>query len=110
MSISASTVKNIAPEFEDEDDSRIDTFIGYAEMYVNSKTWGTKADYATALFTAHLLTVSGSGGSTGVTSERVGDLSTSYAVNDSNDLGSTSYGKLYLSLRKTLVISPNVIS
>lgn len=110
MSVSAATVKNIAPEFEDQDDSRVDTFIGYAEMYVNTTTWGTKADYATALFTAHLMTISASGGSTGVTSERVGDLATSYAVNSSNDLGTTSYGKLFLTLRKSLVISPNVIS
>lgn len=111
MAISADTVIKVAPELSSEETSRINYFITEAGRYINSVTWGAKADFAHALYTAHLMTISGLSGSAGVTSERVGDLSRSYAVNASDDsLASTSYGKQFMSLRKSLVITPIVVS
>lgn len=114
MSITAAQVKVFATEFEDEDDSRINTFISYAENYINSSVFGTKADFARLLYTAHLLTISarGSSGASGpLTSEKVGDLQRSYASPGSvtDSLESTSYGLEFLRLRKTLLISPIVV-
>lgn len=109
MAITSDTVILVAPEFSSQDTDRIDFFITQASQYINRRVWGDKADYAHALYTAHLMTVSARSGSTGVTAERVGELSRNYATPTDNALGSTSYGSLFISLRKTLLISPIVV-
>jgi hypothetical protein len=54
--------------------------------------------------------ITGSGGP--ITQEKVGDLSRSYGTYDlsgSEELGQTSYGREFLRVRKTLIISPWVV-
>lgn len=110
MSISASTVTNLAPELSSQSEDRINYFITEAARYVNASIWGAKADFAHALYTAHLMTLAGLGGSGTVSSERVGDMARTYAVDTSqNSLMGSSYGQQFLAARKTLLISPMVI-
>lgn len=113
MAISAATVIIVAPEFSAEDTSRIDFFIQEAARYVNGSVWGAKADFAHALYTAHLLKVSSLNGAAGtLIKDEVGDLKRTYS--DSNtttsDLGTTAYGKQFEQMKKSLLISPMVVS
>ena len=110
MSINASTIRNLAPELTSQTDDRINYFITEAARYVNASIWGAKTDFAHALYTAHLMTMAGSGGAGNVSSERVGDLSRTYSVDTSSgSMSGTSYGQQFLSARKSLLISPMVI-
>lgn len=102
-------VKIIAPELASESDARIELFIDLAKLSVNESVWGDKYELGVAVMTAHLMTMANSGGAGvgPVTSEKVGDLSRSYAAGDANDtLMSTAYGKWFVQLRKELVITP----
>jgi len=112
MAITSTDVINVAPELSSVATSRIDDFIAFAKPYINFPLWDDKADFAHSLFTAHLLTLSNNTGSatTNVKSEKVGDLSRSFEGPKSDELlSSTSYGSMFLSLRRSLLISPIVI-
>ena len=111
MTLSRDTFIAFFPDFESEDESRVNLFITEAARYVNSRIWSTKTDFATALYTAHLLSVTNSGASSGSLSEdKVGDLSQKYSTPTSEEsLGSTAYGLQFLQMRKSLLISPMVI-
>ena len=108
MSVS-STLSILAPSY-DSIASR-DEYIALATLRVNRTLFGTKADWATALMAAHIITLStgtvfSGGGSGVVSSKREGDLAITYAVNvsgmgTSNDLNLTWYGKQFLALGKT---------
>lgn len=111
--ITANDVIDVAPEFATMDPARIQRFILRAQPYINSKIWGIKTDYAWALFTAHLLESSENSSSSGggpVSSEKVGDLQTTYSVPapQSGTLSATSYGDLFIQLRKSILVSPIV--
>lgn len=113
MAISSSTVLNVAPELSSVSSERMSYFITEASRYINSTKWGAKSDFAHALLTAHLLTISNKNGISGeVIEEKVGDLSRKFSSSgsDVSSLASTSYGKQFLQLRKSLIISPMVIS
>lgn len=112
MAIDADYIQSKFAAFADVDDSLIDEFITIAADFVNSSIWGTKYDFAHALMTCHLMSSAGviTTASGPVESVKVGDLSTTYAVSasDSDSLGTTTYGNLFLQLRRTLLISPIV--
>lgn len=112
MAIDADYIQEKFTAFEDIDDALIEEFITIAADYVNSSIWGTKYDFAHALMTCHLMSLGGvvASASGPVESVKVGDLSTTYAVSasDSDSLGTTTYGNLFLQLRRTLLISPIV--
>jgi len=110
MAIDSTDVINVAPELSSVAVSRIDDFIAFAEPYINFDLWAEKADFAHALYTAHLLTLSNKGGATNVTSEKVGDLSRTYADPTAEQgLESTAYGTMFVAARRSLLISPIVI-
>ena len=96
---------DIATEFAAVDVERLDRFIGYAAEEVNREFFGTKADRATALKAAHMLSMSARGSNAGaVTSERLGDMAVSYAQpvsTSGNELLTTSYGAEFIRLMKT---------
>ena len=111
MAITNADIINVAPELVSVSTGRIDSFIAFAAPYVNINIWGEKADFAHSLLTAHLLTLSNKGGATNVTSEKVGDLSVSYADPTADQgLESTAYGSMFVQLRKSLLISPIVVT
>lgn len=114
MATTATQVKQVAPEFSSLDDSAIDPFITYSENYVALSFWGEdRYDFIHALMTAHFLKLlgvaSGTSGASGpVASERVGDLSVTYAVNavSGSDLSSTTYGSIIEQLKKSIIKTP----
>lgn len=121
IEVTAADVTQFAPEFSDLPSSQIDLIIEYARNWVCEDKWGSKSKLGIVLMSAHLLKEAGFGpgdsssASGPVTSERVGDLQRSYGqVSLQNSsvgdqlLATTKYGRLFLTLRRTLVITPMV--
>jgi hypothetical protein len=128
VSVTYEDVIKVAPEFatlaEDvEGQTQIEDQIELARLFVSEDKWGTghKTVKAISLVSAHLLKVLGFGNTQGstvsgpVTMEKVGDLQRSYSqlsmdkMSVSEGLFSqTSYGRTFLLLRKTLIITPLV--
>ncbi len=117
----ADFVIDVAPELEGTKTSRMDRFIEVAKGSVSESVWGSgaeKADYATALLTAHILTVlnrKGIGGE--VRRKKVGDTEVEYSTvtggradsaEAQHELNQTSYGREFLRRRRQLVITPRV--
>ena len=110
----ASSVKEIlaaiAPQFPD--DAQMDVFIELATGQTSACFFGTKANHAIALRTAHMMTLSDqngmfAGGQAGqVVSKKEADLSVGFGPTGSGtntvdaDLGQTSYGIQLMGLRK----------
>ncbi len=91
------------PEFANEADARVANLLTMARDYVDETVLGSRAMTGLMLYTAHLLssTKASAAGKTGpIISEKVGDLSTTYAgpQGKTNSLQSTTYGELYLKL------------
>lgn len=115
MAISSATVLLVAPEFSAEAVDRINAFIEFAKPYIERSVWGVKADHAHALMTAHFLATSPATGMAKggpVSQEKVGDLSTMYAVNAAkpDSLATSAYGRLLVQLRRTLYTGPLVLA
>lgn len=106
----------IAPQFSEEEPSRINYFLSQAALFINRTIWGPKADAGQAYLTAHFLasTPSASGGAAAagpLASESVGGLSRSFAVpsmGNASDYTSTAYGRVFEQMKRTLLISPVV--
>ena len=104
-------VKALAPEFKDLPDADIQTFLDLAAVFLDAGVWGDKYSVGHAYMAAHMLSVRDRFGVGGpVTSEAVGGVSASYGSIGTADeeLGSTSYGLMFVSLRRTAVYSPLV--
>ncbi len=125
MAINVSFVQTIAPEFAAVASQTIQFFIDQAVPFINFTLWDDKADLAHAYYTAHLMKMSGINGSGAagggalpgpITSESVGDLSRSYGSSGgsggaaASSLSSTGYGNVFLSLMKTVQVSPMVVT
>ncbi len=112
-------ITNVAPEFESVDPDVIEFWIESARDYVAESRWGTKAKRGIMFMAMHLMSRNGLGdnasigGVGAVVSETVGGISTTYDVASSSSadgsaLGLTSYGEMFLMLRKTIVGTPLV--
>lgn len=107
MAVTATDVTNRAKEFADLEDAEVERAITDAALQINRNVWGTKADLATIYLAAHLLslanpslvTVAGP-----VQSEKVGDVSRTYAVAtvSAQGLAMSRWGQEYLRLRNSL--------
>lgn len=108
----------VAPEFQSLDPPRlalVDVLLEIAGTMISLRTWKAKASHGHALLTAHLVashpdvTSAAEGGP--LASVTVGPVSKSYAVTASKDteLGTTTYGRMYLAMRKTLKRTPLAI-
>lgn len=120
MTVTASDVKAMAPEFDAVDDAVIEAWIERVENRTNRTAWGSKADDGVTFLVLHWLTIraqqeaSGAGGAQvqgPVTSETVGPLSRSFAAPAASSsaapysdawLGLSSWGLAHLELRGTL--------
>jgi hypothetical protein len=131
ITVTALDVAALAPEFFElatETPAEFDAFIDLAREFVCESKWGTeaKAKKAICLMTAHLMKDMDVGGGAGlsggvtagqIVSEKVGDLSRTYAQGSSSIstsvsdqlLTATKYGKAFLMLRRTLVFTPRVV-
>ena len=114
MATTVAQVQAVATEFASLSDDDVQEYIDIAEEYVSLSYWGdSKFNYIHALMTAHIMSManaSGTGGSSSgsVSSERLGDISVSYAVaaTAADDLTSTRYGTLIKFLGKSILKSP----
>lgn len=133
IEVTAEDVAAIAPEFADlasSDPDQFDMPIELAREFVCEAKWGTdaKAKKAICLMAAHLMkelgfgadSEGGSGGGTSavgpVTMEKVGDLQRSYGAAitvggsvSEQLLATTTYGKTFVMLRRTLALTPRVV-
>lgn len=109
--ITVADMKEYAPEFKDVNTAKLQRCLDMATRFVSETAWGVKYDDGVLHLALHYLTlaqrrdVSGS-----VQSEQVGDLSVTYGSDesDSSDYGSTSYGRIFYAMMKTLVLTPRV--
>jgi hypothetical protein len=108
-------LKDLAPEFANEDQALLERFIDYATPSVSSKRFKPEVIYqqAVALYAAHLLTLRARGGKSGpVSSIREGDLSISYEAlqgQDNTELYQTVYGAQFVQLRRQNIMSPRFV-
>lgn len=116
MALNEDLFKALAPEFATYDATARDLVAAEAERLVNTSVWGAKAPMGVVYMTAHMLKVAqlSAGNTAGpVTSEKVGDLQRSYGgstANQDHELGLTKYGQEFLRVRRTLQISPFVVT
>ncbi|WP_448510326.1 DUF4054 domain-containing protein [Immundisolibacter sp.] len=111
IAITSTDITNVAPELSTQANERIELFIEYARLFVNEAKWEAKAKFGTILYCCHLLTLATRGGAGGsVASEKVGELQVNYSTPQTDvELNSTSYGQMFLQLRKTLPFTPLVV-
>ena len=116
--ITASDITDVASEFAQETTPRLESYIELAQSFVSECAFKTKYKSAVIFMACHLLKLDkiGASGATGsVSSEKVGDLQTSYGTIGAGvdpkdaDLAQTPYGIMYLRLRKTIAKTPLVV-
>lgn len=117
MSVNRNDFLSCFPEFDCDQDRKVDLFVSFAERRIDRDVWGDCADEACLYLTAHLLASSGGAGGPGggvagpITSESVGNLSRSYGQINFNSQGNdelfaiTKYGQLFLNLRRSCIVS-----
>ncbi len=109
--ISAADFQTRFPEFCEEDDERIDLFLGDAALFMGSEArWLRFFDLAQAYLAAHLLTVANvtEAGDSGVLApikkQEVDDVIIEQAVSsisvNQDEILTTSYGKRYYNYRR----------
>lgn len=107
--------REIFPEFASSSDARVQYFMDLATAQVNTTAFGDCYAQAVYLLTAHNLTMMDpSRASSGSKSmEKVGDLAVSYDTSSGTgmdaEFNQTQYGKQFLQLRNSKVISPLVL-
>lgn len=116
MTITASDIKTRFPEFAGIDTAIVTRWLDEAGRQHNAVQWGGKSDDALAWFTAHFLAAFestgddvtselGPGPLTGATEDRVSASWSPLTVPKifaQNDLGTTKYGRRYLSMLAAL--------
>lgn len=113
MAVTSETLKALHPEFGSIQETRVAAFITLAALRVASAQWGNKADLGVTWMACHMLAKaiameSGKADLGFITSETVGELSKTYSNPQSNfyasytdtDLGTTSYGRAFITLRR----------
>jgi len=103
----------LAPDLASVDPCILEAWLEIAGTMISISVWGSKASHGHRLLAAHLYQVSQPGGETGpLASVTVGPVAKSFAVTASADaeLGSTQWGRMYLTLRRTLCRTPVAIN
>lgn len=120
MALNIPLFKDLIPEFSGTSDSTLNAIAAEAQRFVTKKKWDTKSAIALIYYTAHLLKVGvigvssgGAGGS--LTKEKVGDVEQSFSAGSSSsgstqdqNLESTPYGRQFIAMRKSLLITPMI--
>lgn len=115
MTVTAADIKTLFPEFGSVDSATITRWLEEAERNHNSCQWGAKSDDGLAWLTAHFLAAFPDDCNTGdtlgpgpLTASSEGSVSASWSpltVPKSfgkDDLGTTKYGRRYISMRDTI--------
>lgn len=114
MAVTPATLKTKFAEFASVNDSDLQPWIDEAELNVCRATWGDRADDGVSYLAAHLFVVFGDGcfgGQSGdapgpVERVKVDQLETEFTVGDvfaNEDLGTTKYGRRFISIRELLL-------
>lgn len=104
------------PEFSAVPSATIQQWIDEALCNVNECQWDKRGTFAVELLTAHYLTTFSSPdcaepAAGPVSSEREGQIAVTYAVADrfkDDALGSTKYGRQFLTLRKRIFVTRKI--
>lgn len=113
MAIDRASLLKIAPEFEEADKNQVNVFLDIAKTVINEAVFGNKYEYAVLLMAAHFLTltpVAGDGGP--ISQQKVGNISVTYAdvtIKNNEELSQTPYGVMYLTLRRTILVTPLIV-
>lgn len=116
--ITATDITNVASEFAQETTQRLEAYIELAQQFISECAFGTKYKSAVIFMACHLLKldkIGASGASGTITSEKVGDLQTSFGTLGSGvepkdaDLAQTPYGLMFLRLKKAIQKTPMVV-
>jgi|AntRauTorckE6833_2_1112554.scaffolds.fasta_scaffold154254_2 hypothetical protein len=119
MSVDTDTFKTRFPEFFETDDERVQLFIGDAVAELSESAWGTRYDVGICYLAAHLLAIGiatelgDPSGLSPLASGGADGLSASFAksayTNTSQEYWqSTSYGKEFMRLKRTLFAGARV--
>lgn len=112
MALDTAIFAAVAPQYASTPVATLNTLYGLAEHTVNDDVWTDWAEHGKALLVAHMLAMAERGSASGpVESERVGDLSRTYAIatttsTDDDSLNETAYGREFLRVRRGLTVSP----
>lgn len=117
MTVTAASIKAFFPEFGSVPTDRVTKWLTYAEGHHNPCQWGAKSDDGLTWLTAHFLAAFPDNCNTAdnlgpgpLTSSREGQVAASWSpltvpkAFTKNDLGTTKYGRRYLSMLDTLFV------
>jgi len=105
----------IAPELAKQKNARVSKFIELAKLDIDETVWGAKANFATSLLTAHLLTMFSRKGNGAVKRKKIGKSEIEFQVSGTSDSDKdvsyleTAYGKQFLQERKSLITIPYLV-
>lgn len=109
-------LKAFAPELASVSDAQLQFYIDLSGDFVAESVWKGSYSRALTLLSAHFALSGGViGGSAGgaLTSEAAGDLSRGFSASklaEDSSLGETSYGRMYLALRRARIThSPMIV-
>lgn len=117
MAVTAESIKAFFPEFARVDSTTVTKWLTYAQGHHNANQWGAKSDDGLTWLTAHFLAVytpeceTDKVGPGPLTSSREGQVAASWSpltvpkIFTKNDLGTTKYGRRYLSMVDTLFVT-----
>jgi hypothetical protein len=91
-------------------EAQVQFFLDCACSMINLDCWGNKADCGHIYLTAHFLTVASGIADGTITSKKIDKLAISYAgaPPGEGELSETRWGRMYMALKRTLVVMPVV--
>jgi len=102
-------IRSRLPEFEALSTECIQTALDEAVIVINPEQWANKFDLGVLYYVGHTLSIAGGNTAPNApTSEKVGDVSASYAVSgeiSSSGFGSSVYGRKYIEIRRVCFAS-----
>lgn len=102
MTVTATSIKDMFPEFSTKTDSFIDIYIDNSKLMICSDFFGNRYDMALSYLTAHYLKTSLDNGKE-VVSEKVDALSRNYkSSSGENGYLSTTYGREFLNIKSSI--------
>jgi len=105
MSVTATTIKAMFPQFSSLEDSLITIHITTAKSLICESKYGSKYDSAVSYLTAHFLTLNTSSGKGDATKIKTDVMEREYRKSGSGGegFGSTNYGQQYLAIKNSLI-------
>ena len=105
MSVTATTIKAMFPQFSSLGDSLITIYINTSKTFICESVYNNKYDSAVSFLTAHFLTLSSSNGKGDATKVKTDVMEREYKKggNGEDGFGSTNYGQQFLAIKNGLI-------